>query len=175
MATPFTPEQVIAAAAPLVAVHLGADGLPSGATAAQLVAAPPERVWAVVSDVASYAAHIPMISKVKRDGDRVHVFLKFRISLFSVGFDFVADGTYVENQWLELRWVSGEPRALRIRFDLQPVASGTVVHVLCGFDLSSLGWLVKFFLKHHPEIQFGVFPGSALTLLESMRKAVEKS
>jgi carbon monoxide dehydrogenase subunit G len=174
MPTPFSPEQVLAAAAPLVAIHLGPDGLPNGATAAARVAAPPERVWAVVSDVAAYAAHIPMISKVKREGDRVSVQLKFRVSLFSAGFEFVADGTYLENQWLELRWVSGEPRALRIRFDLQPVDGGTVVHVLCGFDLSSLGWLVKYFLKHHPEIQFGVFPGSALTLLDSMRKAVEQ-
>jgi ribosome-associated toxin RatA of RatAB toxin-antitoxin module len=173
MSTPFTPEQVIAAGAPLVAVHVDGAGLPIGATAAARVAAPPERVWAVVSDVASYAAHIPMISKVKREGDRVAVHLKFRISLFSVGFDFTADGTYQEGKWLELRWVSGEPRELRIRFDLAPVEAATVVHVMCGFDLNSLGWLVKYFLKHHPEIQFGIFPGSALTLLESMKKAVE--
>jgi ribosome-associated toxin RatA of RatAB toxin-antitoxin module len=173
MSTPFTPEQVMAASAPLVALHLGPDGLPAGATAAGRVAATPERVWAVVSDVAAYAAHIPMIYKVKREGDRVTVHLKFKVSLFSAGFDFVADGTYQDNQWLELRWVSGEPRELRIRFDLQPVANETVVQVHCGFDLSSLGWLVKYFLKHHPEIQWGVFPGSALTLLTSMKKAVE--
>ena len=173
MSTPFTFEQVEKAGSPLVQVHLDAAGLPSGATAAAFVKAPPERVWSVVFDVASYAAHIPMISKVKREGDRVTVYLKFRISLFSVGFDFIADGVYEEGKWLELRWVSGEPRELRIRFDLQPVDGGTLVHVMCAFDLSSLGWLVKYFLKHHPEIQFGVFPGSALTLLESMKKAVE--
>jgi carbon monoxide dehydrogenase subunit G len=159
---------------PVIAVHLGADGLPIGATAAVRVAAPPERVWAVVSDIAHYAHRIPMISKVTREGDRVNVHLKFRISLFSVGFDFTADGVYQENQWLEMRWVSGEPRNLNIRFDLAPVAGGTAVYARCSFDLSSLGWLVKYFLKHHPEIQWGVFPGTALTLLQSMRSAVEK-
>jgi carbon monoxide dehydrogenase subunit G len=171
MTTPFPAAQV--GTTPLVAVHLGPDGLPAGATAALKVAATPERLWSVVSDIASYAEHIPMISKVAREGDRVKVHLKFRISLFSVGFDFTADGFYKENEWLEMRWVAGEPRDLRIRFDLEPVDGGTLVHASCHFDLSSLGWLVKYFLKHHPEIQWGVFPGTALTLLESMRKAVE--
>jgi carbon monoxide dehydrogenase subunit G len=159
---------------PLVAVHVGPDGLPAGATASAIVAATPPQVWAVVSDIASYAAHIPMISKVTREGDRVQVHLKFRISLFSVGFDFTADGVYRENEWLEMRWVAGEPRELFIRFDLAPTEGGTLVHARCSFDLMSLGWLVKYFLKHHPEIQWGVFPGTALTLLQSMRQAAEK-
>ncbi len=172
MTTPFRAEQL--GADPLVAIHTGPDGLPSGATAAARVAATPEQVWAVVSDIASYSGHIPMISKVTREGDRVKVHLKFRISLYSVGFDFTADGVYEENKWLEMRWVAGEPRELNIRFDLQPIEGGTLVHARCSFDLSSLGWLVKYFLKHHPEIQWGVFPGTALTLLQSMRQAVER-
>ncbi len=167
----FPPNQVTAS--PIVALHLGPDGMPVGATAAVRIAEPADKVWAVVADVQRGTAHIPMISKVNREDTRVTVHLKFRISLFSVGFDFAADATQQDGEWLELRWVSGEPRELRIRFDLAPVSDGTVVQVFCGFDLSSLGWLVKFFLKHHPEIQFGVFPGSALTLLDSTRKAVE--
>jgi hypothetical protein len=46
-----------------------------------------------------------------------------------------------------------------------------LIYVHIGFDIESLGWLVKLFLKHHPEIQFGVFSGCALALLESMRTA----
>jgi carbon monoxide dehydrogenase subunit G len=167
---PFLPEHV--GTSPLVAIELGPEGIPCGAIAAVQLPAPPERVWAVVSDVASYAEHIPMISKVTREGDRVKVHLKFRISLLSVGFDFTADGVYQENHWLEMRYVAGEPKDLNIRFDLVPTAMGTLVHAGCRFDVSSLGWLVKYFLKHHPEIQWGVFPGTALTLLESMRRAV---
>ena len=166
----FPPNQVTAS--PVVAIHLGPDGMPAGATAAVRIAEPPEKIWPVIADVARGTAHIPMISKVKRDGARVTVLLRFRISLFSVGFQFEADATQQEGEWLEIRWVAGEPKDLRIRFDLTPVADGTVVQVFCGFDLSSLGWLVKYFLKHHPEIQWGVFPGSALVLLESMKKGI---
>jgi hypothetical protein len=166
----FPPNQVTAS--PIVALHLGPDGMPAGATAAVRIPQSPEKIWPVIADVQRGTAHIPMISKVKRDGARVNVQLRFRISLFSVGFQFEADATQHEGEWLEIRWVSGEPRELRIRFDLTPVADGCVVQAFCGFDLSSLGWLVKYFLKHHPEIQWGVFPGSALVLLESLKKGL---
>lgn len=52
-------------------------------------------------------------------------------------------------------------------------AAGPLVSVVLGTDgrpvaardtrmAMSLGWLVKAFLKHHPEIRFGVFPATAL-------------
>ena len=159
-------------ASPVVAIHLGPDGLPAGATAAVRLPVPPDKVWPVIADVQRGTGNIPMISKVHREGTRVTVKLRFKISLFSVGFQFEADATQQEGEWLEIRWVSGEPKELRIRFDLSPVADGTVVQVFCGFDLTSLGWLVKYFLKHHPEIQWGVLPGAALVLLESLKKGI---
>jgi hypothetical protein len=69
--------------------------------------------------------------------------------------------------------VEGEPRGLVIRYDLAPIEDGraTQLSVRIGFDLRSLGWLVKYFLKHHPEIQYGVYPGCALALAASMRRA----
>jgi hypothetical protein len=131
-------------------------------------------VWQYIADIEAYPGIVPMLHKVRREGDRVTVHLRFRISLFSVGFQFTVDATYQEPRWLELRWVAGEPRELRIRFDLQDGGDGTS-HVRAGiwFDVYSLGWLAKYFLKHHPEIQFGIFPGSALAILDSMKRAVE--
>jgi hypothetical protein len=116
-----------------------------------------------------------MLHKVRRQGDRVTAQLRFKISFFSVGFEFTADAAYVENRWLELRWVAGEPRELRIRFDLEDAGDGTTrVRGAISFDVFSLGWLAKYFLKNHPEIQFGIFPGCALVLVDSMRKAAEQ-
>ena len=76
---------------------------------------------------------------------------------------------------LELSHVEGEPRDLVLRFDVLPVEdpAQSVLVAGIGFDISSLGWLVKFFLKHHPEIQYGVFPGSALTLVDTLRREAE--
>jgi hypothetical protein len=165
----------LAAGEPLIRLHLGPDGVPAGATAGLLIAAPIERVWAVISDVDGYAGLIPMIHRIHREGDRVTVKLKFRISLFSVGFEFTADAVREEGRSLELRHVSGEPRALRLRFVLEPTPDGrTVLNAGIWFDMFSLGWLVKFFLKHHPEIQYGVFPGSAVVMVDSIRRGSEK-
>ena len=71
-------------------------------------------------------------------------------------------------------WVSGEPRGIRLRFDLEPLDDGKacMLRSSAAFDAMSLGWLAKYFLKHHPEIQFGVMPGVAVGLLESMRQAL---
>ena len=63
--------------------------------------------------------------------------------------------------------------ARRLRFTLTPVEDGAACLVEGDgeFDLHSLGWLVKYFLKHHPEIQHGIFPGVALVLIDSLRRA----
>ena len=159
---------------PIIEVTVDDKGQPMWAQATMRIQATPAKVWQVVSAVEHYPGNVPMLSKVKRDGDRVTVHLKFKISLFSVGFDFTADAKYEEAKWLELRWVEGEPRDIRIRFDLDDGGDGTTqVRAGITFDPFSLGWLTKYFLKHHPEIQFGIFPGCALALCDSMRRAAE--
>jgi carbon monoxide dehydrogenase subunit G len=155
-----------------VELELGRDERPVGARGETTVAAPPDRVWAVIADVPAYAGRIPMVDRVRLDGTRAQVHLKLKISFFSVKFDFVAEVVSVDGRRLELRGVSGEPAALVLIFEVEPAASGgTRLGVTVSFDVTSLGWLVKYFLKHHPEIEFGVFPGTALVLLDSIKRA----
>lgn len=159
---------------PIIEVELDGAGKPVAATATARIAATPARVWEFIENVEGYSGIVPMLHKVKRQGDRVTVHLKFKITLFSVGFDFTADATYEAARWLELRWVSGEPRNLFIRYQLDDDAGGGCrVRATISFDPFSLGWLAKYFLKHHPEIQFGIFPGCALALVDSMKRAAE--
>ena len=171
----FSPEDVARAPGPLRQIHLGADGLPSAAIAAARIKAPPSRVWALVSDVDHYVGRVPMMDRVRLDGDRVTVGLRFKVALFSVGFQFVADVRKEGERSLEIRGVSGEPRGLKLRFDLAPLADGTetLVETRAELDVRSLGWLAKYFLGHHPEIQHGILPGVALALLDSMRTQAE--
>ena len=156
-------------------VHLGPGGKPTAATASALIAAPPARVWEVVRDVSRYQHNVPMIHESKRTGDRVNMALGFKVAVFSAKFAFHARVVEHEERALEMSWISGEPRDVRIRFELHPevtgTGTGTLLQVALSFDLQSLGWLVKYFLRHHPEIQFGVFPGSALALLDAVRRA----
>src|SRR5579883_1899358 len=103
----------------LVRVQVDDDGRPRGASAEARIEQPVARVWAVVADVDGYAERIPMVHKVRLDGDRVTVDLRFRVSLPSVGFQFVATVAHEPEKWLELRGVSGEPRGIRLRFELE--------------------------------------------------------
>lgn len=157
-----------------VRVRMGGDGKPRGASAEARIEAPAARLWEVIADVGGYAQRIPMIHRVRLEGDQVTVDLRFRVSLLSVGFQFVAQVTQEPGRWLELRGVSGEPRGIRLRFELTPLDDGRACMLRSDgeFDVMSLGWLAKYFLKHHPEIEYGIFPGVALALVESMRKAV---
>jgi hypothetical protein len=114
-----------------------------------------------------------MIHKVKREADRAHVFLRFKLALFSVGFDFVAAVKTEGQRRLELVGLSGEPRDIRLAFELWPHDGGkaTILSGSGGFEMQSLGFLVKYFLRHHPEIELGIFPGVALGLIDAVRRA----
>jgi ribosome-associated toxin RatA of RatAB toxin-antitoxin module len=158
-----------------VTVRHGPDGRPKGASAVARIERPVAEVWAVVADIERYASHLPMVHRARRDGDRVTFDLKFKVGFLSAGFQFKADATYEEQKWLDLRWCEGEPKDVRLRFSLTPVDDGRacIVEGDGEFDVSSLGWLVKYFLKHHPEIEFGIFPGVALVLVDTLRRVVQ--
>jgi carbon monoxide dehydrogenase subunit G len=167
----FTPEDAARLGTPLLRVLLDAAGAPVGATGCWRIPAPPARVWAVLEDVDRYAGRIPMVDKVVRRGDRVELHLRFRISLFSVHFSFEASVQRDPGRSVDIRWISGEPRNAHIHLELEPIEGGaaTLLHATTRYDIDSLGWLVKYFLKHHPEIRYGVHTGSVMTILEAMR------
>ena len=157
---------------PVVRVRLAADGRPTGAAASARIERPVAQVWAAVADIERYARFLPMVHRAHRQDDSVTFELRFRVGFFSVGFQFTAAVAYEVEKWLELRWTSGEPRDIRLRFSLTATDDGRACLVEGDgeFDLMSLGWLVKYFLKHHPEIQHGIFPGVALVLIDSLRR-----
>ena len=100
--------------------------------------------------------------------------MKYKVGIFfNVGFAFTARVVEETERFLELRWMSGEPRDIRLRFELTPEGdAATTVSCDAEFNPMSLGWLAKYFLQHHPEIQFGVFPGVALVLANALEKSV---
>ena len=154
---------------------LGPSGLPIAACAAGVVEAPPEQVFEVLTDIERYAERVPLIHKARVHGDWAEFSLRLKLAFFGVGFSFASNvASDPEQRSLALGYRSGEPKDIAIHYDIVPLASDperSLMYVQIGFDIQSLGWLVKFFLKHHPEIQYGVFSGCALALLESMRSS----
>lgn len=171
---PIALESVAHGTDPVVRLQLGARGLPVAACAAGRVEASTERVWSVLSDVSQYAVRVPLIDRVRVNGDTAEFLLRMKLAFFSVSFSFESKIERLAGKTLDLGYLSGEPRNIAIRYDVLPLDDGaaSAIFVRIGFEIESLGWLVKFFLKHHPEIQYGVFPGCAVALLESMRVAV---
>jgi carbon monoxide dehydrogenase subunit G len=161
---------------PVVRVRTDSDGKPRGAAAATVIAHPPELVWSALRNVEQFAKHLPMVHRTRQTGDDVTFELRFKVGFFSVGFHFDAHITFDDGRSLELVWTGGEPKDIRLRFTLTPVDGGRACSVEGDgeFDLNSLGWLAKYFLRHHPEIQFGIFPGVALVLVDSLRSAADE-
>lgn len=172
---PFSLEQIEGADGPLIRVRHGADGGPVEATAARRVKATMARVWSTISDVQSYGGRIPMMDSVKVDGNVATVHLRFGLSLFSARFSFKVARELLEGRAVHLRYVEGEPRDLHIRLEVHPASTpdASVLVATIGFDVFSVGWLAKFFLKHHPEIRYGIYPGAASALLDTMRRVSE--
>ena len=158
---------------PVVRVTVARDGRPIRAAATARIEASASRVWSTIYDIERFANYLPMVNHARRRGDSVTFDLKFRIGFFSVGFEFTANATYETDKWLDLAWTAGEPRDIRLRFQLTPIDGdkACLVETTAEFDVQSLGWLVKYFLKHHSEIQHGIFPGITLVLLDSIRRA----
>jgi carbon monoxide dehydrogenase subunit G len=158
-----------------VTVEFAPDGRPLAATARARIDRPAADVWRAIEDIERFVRFIPMVHSATKRGDHVAFDLKFRLGiLLSVGFRFEARATYEAGRSMELRWISGEPRDVRLRFHVQPTDDGRacIVSGEGSFDMMSLGWLAKYFLKNHPEIELGVFPGVALVLVDALRKAV---
>lgn len=155
--------------------HLLTDrGLPCGALALGKIRAPVPEVWQVLSEIERLPERIPMIHRTKVDGDRLEMQLRFKIALLSAKFGFEARADEIAEKRLVLSYVAGEPRDIEIRFDLAPLDDRTTaLFVGMAFDIESLGWLVSFFLKNHPEIRYGVYPGCVLSLLDSFRAEAE--
>jgi ribosome-associated toxin RatA of RatAB toxin-antitoxin module len=160
-----------------VEVDIDGTGQPLAARAHTRIDRPVADVWKIVSDVAAYPGRLPMMHRVRLDRDRATVDLKFKIALFSVGFQFIVDVDRKHHESVQLKYVSGEPRNILLGFHLEPLDDGAACRLrsTSQFDAMSLGWLAKYFLKHHPEIQHGIVPGVAIGLLESMRQALKEA
>lgn len=158
-------------------LSLGPDGLPTGGASTVRLEATRERVYQVIAAFDRYPGRVPMIHRAERRGSQVDIDLRFRVALVTVKFNCLAALTEEPGRFLELRHLAGEPRGLRIRHDLAPLDDGraTRLTTFVGFEVHSLGWLVKLVLRHHPEVQFGIFAGTASALQHALKRALGAS
>ena len=160
------------------------DGTLLRSVAVALIEAPMEKVVEAVerirTDDGGFLKNVNIIDgfKVLEDrGDRLRVrlTLKYRFVILRFKFQVDADAEVGENGRLDLYGISGKPKGLRAHFRLQPVADGKQTLIYCSlrFEVRSLGWLVDYFLRHHPEIELGVFSATAPVIVLTLKEHVE--
>jgi len=167
-------------AGPLLRLHYR-GGRPRAASALMLVDAPADLLWEIVGSIDRLPKLIRMVSSVRHlaptpEGlDVVHVELRFKIAFFGTKFGFEGTRELTGERRVEVRYLRGKVRDAYIDLEVAPVSetqSALRCHV--GFDPLSLGWLVKIFLNHHPEIEYGLHTGSVMSIVEAARQAAEK-
>ncbi len=170
-------------------VEQAPDGTLLRSVAVALVNAPMQRVTSEVQNIRArrggFLRDVNIINKVKFLGDkgdamRIRLELRYRFFLFRTKFEVDAD-VHVDGSNLDLVGTSGKPQGLRAHFRAQPVTiveggpEQTLVYCSLRFDVHSLGWLVDYFLRHHPEIELGVFSATAPVIVLTLKQAVEKN
>lgn len=153
------------------------QGVPVGVKNWLTVPLPPERIVERITalqgrfDFSPFLVEIPMVRNLQIVGDNVRIELQFKVAFLSVKFGCRAKIIREANNIVRVEYVDGEPAGLRLRFTLLPDGEGlSRVEVESGFDLDSLGWVAKYFLKHHPEIRPGVFAGVGYAISDVIRR-----
>ena len=165
----------------VVRVFQNSLGKPYKASALIIIDASAESVWQRVWDLDSLPAFIEMVEsfqtlKSHDDKELVRVNLRFKIAFFSARFHFVARVRRLSQRYLELSYHSGKVRDVLIRFEVKGLQDGrSVLLCLVAFDPNSLGWLVNVFIKHHPEIEWGIHAGSAMSIADAVRTMVQQT
>lgn len=156
------------------------EGRPQAASLLQLVEAPADLVWAHIGEMERFPEFVNMIRSVEQlgpgnnGGELVKVNLRFKISLFSAKFDFIGEVKRGPGTRLDIDYHDGKVRDVAIQLEVAPVSEQrSVLRCFVGFDQTSLGWLVRVFIRHHPEIDWGVHAGSVLSIASSAREAAE--
>ena len=109
---------------------------------------------------------IPMIKSLSLDGDRAAIQMQFKVAFLSVNFGVKGRVTRESERVVHFQSSEGEPRDTHLRFELKDNA----VELTISFDLDSLGFVAKYFLKHHPEIRPGIFAGVAYSVGDSIQR-----
>jgi hypothetical protein len=168
-------------------VERAPDGTLLRSVAVALVEAPLERVVEEVRRIRSqeggFLREVNLIHRVKvlpAEGGalRLRLAMRYRFLFFRTTFEVDADLLLGEGASLDLVGVSGKPSGLLAHFRAVPVSPGgraaTLVFCSLRFDIASLGWLVDYFIRHHPEIELGVFSATAPVIVLTLKEAVEK-
>ena len=171
----------------LVHVELGPDGAYRRTVAVALVDAPIDEVRQAVARVRTesggFLNNLNMISgfKILEDSGermRVRIDTRYRFFILRLGLHVIVEIALPGDGSLDLHTVGGRIRDLRAHFRLRPAGEDdrqTLFYCSLSYDVRSVGWLVDYFLRHHPEVEMGVFAATAPVIAYALKEQVERA
>lgn len=145
-----------------------------------LINAPIEKVWDVITDFDRYDEFMPQangIRIIKKDGDSwdVDYNLRFKFSVISTKVHYVLRHRLRKPTEAVASEITGDIKDVHACWELRPSPDGkaTIASYRHYSDLTSLGSLMKFFLKEQPQLGTAVQVSTAALVVKAVKARVE--
>ncbi len=169
-----TDANALLARGPLVAVERGADGRFSRCTVLALINAPPDKVWAAITDYEHLKDFVPKVvnSEVVKKSD-TSTEVKLELDVPGSNTVYVMRYTpHLDTHTLETSWVSGDLKGSAWTFHLEPAAEGKTLINYSGAS-RHFSRILESLEDDQQTISVGVNVGAALTTVTAMKKRAE--
>ena len=165
---------------PLVVVEEHEGGGLKLVTGGVLVEAPPEAVWAVITDYSKYPDWMPEVEEVTviKDNGRVKDIkydLLFKISIITRKITYTLRKISKEPTRIEWELVEGDFDHSIGGWQLVPTRGGeaTMAYYSTYTNLRSMGALIGGILKQQPALEMAIQVSTAVTIVQTLRDRVE--
>jgi ribosome-associated toxin RatA of RatAB toxin-antitoxin module len=174
LATGATDANALLAKGPLVSVERGSDGKFSRCTALILINAPPEKVWATITDYEHLQDFVPKVVKsevVQKNETTTDV--KLEIDTPGANTKYVVRHTpHLDTKTLDITWVSGDLKGTAWTFHLEPTPEGGTLLSYSGSS-RHFSRVLESLEDDQQTITIGVNVGAALTTVNAMKSRAE--
>jgi len=149
-------------------------------TAAKVVNAPPEVVWAVLTDFEHYPKFMPQTTDEKvleRQGDMVLIEQTLAIKVWQLpSVDITYRLAYQLEPMTRIRFwhAAGQMEGTYGGWDIMPSGTQTFVFYTLYSDLTSLGWGLGSVMKSQPDFMTGINITTATMVVKAIKEEAER-
>lgn len=148
-----------------------------------LINAPVQKVWNVITDYEHYPEFMPQTKRVAVEKENDNVWnveynLYFKFTIIKITVHYVVE-TYLDPPY-DIWWTTkeGADNDIKLamgRWELFPLSENkTAAFYTIYSDLKSMGRLIKFFLKHQPQIELAIPVSTGALVVNAIKERAEK-
>lgn len=158
------------------------NGVLEMVTGGIIINAPPDKVYAVLTDYSKYTQYMPStvgceVTKEDKDSKDIKYDIEFKFSVLKFKVSYTLNQTFKKNK--EIRWslVSSEGNKLKDTYgawQLFPLAGGgTAAFYSVYSDLKSMNIIIRKLFEAEPSMEISVNASSCVLVLKAVKNRVE--